>query len=112
MITTNNITKAADAFKYLKTTGQKTVNMDINKFKNIKSISYEMHGDNFVKKIVETKNRKVFESVFNKTGKIQNIYAYEKSYPGWNDGMTFLYSKNYNYKKKQTFFEKLVNLFK
>jgi hypothetical protein len=43
MITTNNVTKAADAFKYLKTTGQKAVNMDTNKYKNIKSISLPMH---------------------------------------------------------------------
>lgn len=94
------ISNASNAYRHLRKTGNTEFNIDVNKFKNIKAISYKTHGPKHVKKIVETKDGKVCESIFEgEKGKIERIYIYQKPASGWGYGDTFLYSKNFKYKK-------------
>lgn len=99
MTITNGVTNAQRAYNFLQKTGQDTCSVDTQKFKNIQNITYQKHGENHIKKIVTRKDRKVFESVFDKSGKIQSIYAYKKPMLNWNYGNIFSFSKDFNYKK-------------
>lgn len=92
------IINAQSAYNFLQQTGQDTCQVNTQKFKNIKDITYQKHGENHIKKIVTRKDRKVFESIFDKSGKLQSIYAYKKPMLNWGYGNTFLFSKNFNYK--------------
>ena len=92
------IINAQSAYNLLNKTGRDSYQVDTKKYKTIKDITYQKHGEG-IKKIVEKKDRKVYESVFDKSGKLQSIYAYKKPMLNWNYGDTFLFSKNFNYKE-------------
>lgn len=104
MVRINNVGKA---FDYLQKNNKNICNLNTQNFKNIKSISYEKAMDSCVKKIVETKDRKVFESLFDQNGKIKNVYVIQKPFfSGYSN--SFLFYKNFEYKEEPRF-SKLLN---